>query len=238
MIINPKFTIFFGEATSSAFTITELKEALINNQLQQIKLKLKNKLEKYDVQNFYFNHQVHGTEGSIITSEAIDKSFENDGDFIITDQKNLAIGVLTADCLPIIYYDHANHIAAIAHAGWRGTVDNIALITVENMKKHFNSKVENIDVLLGPSAKHCCYEVSKDFIENITDRELIEKTFFYKQDKIFFDVPLYNKINLQKLGIKNIDTSHNICTMCNPNYCSHRRDSSNSGRQISMILLH
>src|SRR5438477_544569 len=82
---------------------------------------------------------------------------------IIINVKNLGIGILTADCLPIIFYDPYNNIISIAHAGWRGTMQNIAIKVIETMRNSFKSKPENIEVFFGPSAKDCCYEVGENF---------------------------------------------------------------------------
>jgi polyphenol oxidase len=228
---NKNILISLGNAQTSPFSISEFKSLIGQN-----KSILREKIESKTDQASYFLHQTHGIDGHIVKS-LNEESLSLEGDFIATDNKNLAIGVLTADCLPIIFYDNENHVAAIAHAGWKGTTAQIAQVTFEKLKKHFNTDAKNLEVVFGPSAKICCYEVGIEFEKSINDLNLKNKTLIKKNDKYFFDLPLYNKLLLQDYGINNINLNYNICTICNPSFCSYRRDKEKSGLQMTTIML-
>lgn len=229
--------IFFGNSRTSPFTIEELR-ALVQKQNSILIDKLKKTLELQNIQtkDLYFMHQVHGTDGDVINSQ-VPTSFEKQGDFIITNIPNLPIGILTADCLPIIFYDSTNNTTAIAHAGWRGTVGNICEKVVTAMTSTFKSSVENIEVYFGPCAKICCYEVDENFHTNIQDSDLKEKTLLKKNNKTYFNIPYYNKLLLEECNIFNINIENNICTICSNNFWSYRRDKEKSGLQISLAML-
>jgi len=181
-----------------------------------------------------FQHQVHGTEGLIIDgktqlSQPTD-CFSQDGDFLITNQKNVGIGVLTADCLPIIFYAAEQQVIAVAHAGWRGSISGIGPKVVALLHSHFNVNPASIQVSFGPSAKPCCYQVSEDFLENFKNGPLVEDVFVRNSSKLFFDNPTYNALLLQQSGINPqfIDLSHNQCTICNHQFHSYRRTTDKS----------
>ncbi len=238
---NPKFSIYFGDIKTSPFTIEKFRALKFDNKqelesvLQKQFLSIKNSFK-----NIIFLNQVHGNDGYIINSDQDHNSpirILNEGDYLITNQKNVAIGILTADCLPIVYYDKAKNICAIAHAGWKGTVKNIATKVIEQMKENFKSETKNIEIFFGPNAKICCYEVSDDFAQNIQDKNLTSNSLKKVNNKTYFDIPLYNQIILEKSGIKNINFDYNLCTICNPNFCSHRKEKEKSGLQMTITAL-
>ncbi len=238
---NPKFSIYFGDTKTSPFTIEKFRalkfdnKQELENDLQKQFLSIKNSFK-----NIVFLNQVHGNDGYIIDSTQPSLQtikILNEGDYLITDQKNVAIGILTADCLPIIYYDKAKDICAIAHAGWKGTIKNIATKVIEQMKQNFKSEEKDIDIFFGPNAKICCYEVSCDFEQNIQDKNLALNSLKKIHSKTYFDIPLYNQIILEKSGIKNINFGYNICTICMPNFCSHRKEKEKSGLQMTIVAL-
>ncbi len=186
-----------------------------------------------------FLNQVHGTD-----SYFADGSFELDldlfnknGDLIVTDQPGAAIGILSADCLPIILHDRFNNCIGVVHAGWRGSILGIAKKAVDLMKATFVSNPKDIVVYFGPCARHCCYEVSIDFFENISRHR--SSVIVAKKDKFFFDNTKLNFLSLLDAGIRkeNISLDNNFCTICNKSYHSYRRDGVLSGRQATVAML-
>ena len=81
----------------------------------------------------------------------------------------MRIGVLTADCLPIIFYDTKNHVAACIHAGWRSAIAEIVTKVVQMMFEKFKFAPEDLQIYFGPCAKTCCYQVQPDFLQNLTN---------------------------------------------------------------------
>ncbi len=133
--------------------------------------------------------------------------------------------------------DPTNNIVAIAHAGWRGSVQDISKVVLESLSNQFNCNSNNILVFLGPSAGICCYAVSQDFVQNI-ELEFVQQVIIYKENKIFFNLSKYNKIKLLKSGIKeeNIIEDYNLCTICSNSFFSYRAGNAYE-RQISFVFI-
>lgn len=165
-------------------------------------------------------------------------SAKRTGDILLTCNPGCAIGVLTADCLPIIFYDPNNHACAIAHAGWRGTVAGVAQETVRLMHSSFRTDPSNLQVYFGPSAQVCCYEVDSGFSRYI-EKQHHSTVFIFKNKKLFFDNAKLNHLKLCEVGVleKNISLKHNVCTICDCSYHSYRRDGKSYGHQVTAVSL-
>jgi polyphenol oxidase len=185
--------------------------------------------QQLELNHIVFQHQVHGVDGWIITQpEQLTQPvilYERDGDFLITNQPNVGIGVLTADCLPIVFYVPGKNIIAVAHAGWRSSVARIASIVIETLQQKYNIAPADVHVLFGPSAKSCCYEVSADFVKNLSPFAFADQVITKHDGKLFFDNPLFNKLLLIQAGVPvaNINENNNLCTICNRQFHSYRR---------------
>jgi len=190
-----------------------------------------------------FLKQVHGCNGSCIDKldqlESNINLLQKEGDFIITNVRKVGIGVLTADCLPVIFYDPVHHVAAVVHAGWRSAVSNIVEKVIEKMEENFKSKASDLITYFGPSAKVCCYEVLQDFLEKLESISFVEDVIFYRDEKTFFNLPKFVGLQLLGLGVKkvNIHKNYNDCTICNTQFHSYRRDDNTTLRQATIISL-
>ncbi len=174
--------------------------------------------------------QIHGVEGRYLDAQSTFTKpvslYETQGDYLITDQPGVGIGVLTADCLPLILFDKRNNVVAVVHAGWKSALAGITVKTIEHMlKKHFFNPAD-LFVYVGACAKACCYEVQADFVDRLAGNPLKDQVLIRRSGKIFFDLPLFNRISLIDLGIdpRNINVKFNDCTMCNKQYHSNRRN--------------
>jgi len=159
-----------------------------------------------------------------------------EADGIVTSKKNIALTILTADCLGVLAVDNKNKIIGACHAGWRGTKSNIAKNMIEKMVLK-GAKIENIKVALTPCIKSCCYEIGEDVAKHFFDFEgaLVKKS----EKKWHLNLSYVNKMQLLNLGIKNenIEVS-NKCTSCNTqNYFSYRKERGCSGRFMSYICM-
>lgn len=197
-------------------------------------------LHNHGATNLIVADQTHGTTGLIITSyeqARAYKPYSHQADFIITNIPTIALGVATADCLPIIFYDPINHVIATTHAGWQGTVKGIAVTTIETMYAHFGSRPADIQVFFGPSASVEAYEVQADFLKNIHACSFIDDVFVKREEKHYFNVQLYNQRLLENIGVKDFNTDYNLCTIKNSEYCSYRREKEASLRQMTIAIL-
>lgn len=189
------------------------------------------------VSSLYFLKQTHSSDVIIINADDCQSElvlFDKMGDAIITQQKNIGIGVLTADCLPVVLIDDANQAIAVIHAGWRGLYQHIITKTIDAMTIAFKTDASALQAFLGPSAGVCCYEVQHDFVMQFQDG-VIEK----RDQRHFFDGIATAIAELEKNGLSKqaINTAHHQCTLCSTAYCSYRREKENAGRQPTIALL-
>lgn len=175
--------------------------------------------------------QVHSDVIHVVNHKNINKIKDKVGDALITNERYVAIGVFTADCVPCIVYDNKNKIIAVVHAGWKGTYQNILYKTINKIINDFNGDKENIYVALGPAIGHCCFEVSLDVAQKFN---FVTNT----GDKYFVDLFLENKKQVLDSFVKedNIFVS-NICTKCNNNLFYSYRVNSKTGRIGTFVTL-
>ena len=205
-------------------------------------LEAKEAFEKLRVQlnakSLTFLKQVHGISGHVINNASGLSLQEQEGDFLITNRPGCAMGVLTADCLPIILYDAINQACGIIHAGWRGSVSGISKRAVEAMRVYFDTRPENLIVYFGPSAKNCCYAVDNDFYK-IIPKEYEQNVVCAAGTKFFLDNVELNRLQMLDVGVlsENMNFSNNTCTICNLSYHSFRRSGVQAGRQASIVVV-
>lgn len=159
-------------------------------------------------------------------------------DALILTDKNLAIFLNFADCTPVILYDEEQNIGAIAHAGWRGTAQRIAPLTVEEMINKFNSNPKNIVALIGPAISPCCYNVGEDVFEKLKITVSNFKNLYEVfEDKIHIDLKGINKRQLEEIGVEKIDICP-FCTSCDNEYFfSYRKENKTTNRHSGVLRL-
>lgn len=221
------FNIIFSTAENNlSFKLGDCGEEKINE--------IKRILNLDDV---YYLSQTHSS--NVIIAEGNCAPHGNiEGDAIITSKKNIAVGVFTADCVPILLWDEEKRIIASVHSGWRGTFDKITKEAVKTMKEKYGCLGENIKAYIGPHIMDCCYEVSEELKEKFLKDEL------YKNIGIFQE----RNLNLQKcIEAQLIDEGiakekiycANLCTYCSNTVKLHsyRKDNLSSGRLLSLIFI-
>ncbi|MGF7185053.1 hypothetical protein GGQ84_001139 [Desulfitispora alkaliphila] len=161
-------------------------------------------------------------------------------DALLTATSGVGLMMFFADCIPIILFDPINKVIAIAHGGWRGTVENIVQKTIVGMIENFNSKPKDIFAAIGPGIGKCCYEVDNRIINKIPET-FIDNYVLCQVDaeKYKLDLKLLNYKQLLSAGIlsKKISLS-SICTSSRADlFFSHRRDKGKSGRMGALIML-
>lgn len=162
----------------------------------------------------------------------------NEGDSIITNLKNIALGVFTADCVPILLYDEEKEVIAAVHSGWKGTEQNILGKTIDNMIKNYNCEEENIVAFIGPHIQKCCYEVSKELIDLFSEIEIYKNILINDERHLDLNACIIAALKEKGIKVKNIYNTK-ICTCCDSKvgFHSYRRDKENAGRLISIITL-
>ncbi|MDT8316956.1 MAG: peptidoglycan editing factor PgeF [bacterium] len=204
-----------------------------------------------------FMDQVHGDNILIIDdlnpkdSMAV-SALASSADAAITSCEGVPLVVITADCLPILLYDAARSVAAVVHAGWKGTSLNIAGKTVAAMTKRFGCKPADIIAAMGPFIGPCCYEVDERVVSSFESfikarPDVWSKVFSpsealsaaEKAGRWMFDLAGANLLQLNTAGIpySNVSLSP-YCTCCSDGlFYSHRRDGEKTGRQGAILMI-
>ncbi|MDM8529046.1 peptidoglycan editing factor PgeF [Anaerolineales bacterium HSG24] len=154
-------------------------------------------------------------------------------DGLVTNKPNVYLAMRFADCTPLIFFDPIQKIIGLSHAGWRGTMQNIAGETVQAMRQ-LGAVSENIIVVIGPSIGPCCYEVGAEVLD--AARQTFRKhdrLFDYchgKNQRPYFDMWQANQQLLSEVGVRKIIYT-NQCTACNTDmFFSHRAENGRTGR--------
>lgn len=160
-------------------------------------------------------------------------------DAVITARKHVLIGVLVADCVPVLLYDPSREIAGAVHAGWRGTAGRILPETIGMMRDRFGSQPADIRAAVGPSIKKCCYEVGEEVAASVKSATGAGNYSIRAGVKNYVDIALANKIQALDAGIlpENLWLSGD-CTFCSPGkYHSYRFAGEKAGRQGGFIVM-
>ncbi len=170
--------------------------------------------------------QVHGTDVCLA------KRGMQQGDALVTNQKNLVLAISIADCYPILFHDPVNDVIGASHAGWRGTQAKIAEQTLQAMFK-LGANAEHIQVAIGQGICQSNFEVGVEVIEKFKQSGFEEHC--WKQNKIDLircnvDVLVKNNISPRNIW------SMNRCTF-EPDFFSYRRDKGKTGRMWGLISL-
>ena len=232
---DPLLSIYFGDARSGLDRDFLMNDHSQNDLWRQEKLLSVKKLLR--LTSLVLLKQIHSADGiAILDKEPLVKP---EGDFLVTQKVLTGLGVYTADCLPIVFYDTVNRAVGICHAGWVGTVNGVAVCTLKRMQEEFGTDLDHVRIFFGPSAKLCCYVVGEDFKKNLEGSSLQDKVLVSKGDELFFDLPLCNKLQLVEYGVRreSFNEKYNGCTICNPSYCSSRRSKGSKERQLTIVTL-
>ena len=205
---------------------------------ERFKIKDANKKERFVKKSPYFSeplriltpNQTHSDYIAIVDEK--EEYTETDG--LIVTEPNTLIYLKFADCTPLIFYDQIKKIAAISHAGWRGTAARIGVKTVAKMVMNFSSKPEDIIVLIGPAISKCCYEVSADVKTQLLST-VKNPNGVYDGKKV--DLKLINARQLEEIGVEKIDICP-YCTSCNNDlFYSYRKENGTKERHFAVVKL-
>lgn len=183
--------------------------------------------EDLGVSKLVFMDQVHGDSVALIKTGDETPTC----DAMITQTPNIALAVLVADCIPILFYDALNQAIGVAHAGREGSRLGIGVKCLRAMQEHFGTHMREVRVFMGPCIKACCYEVGEEVIAGF------ETVLHVKEKRYFLDLVRYNDEAFLKLGVlpEHIERSSE-CTYDNDAYFSYRREGV-CGRFAGVIAL-
>ena len=186
-------------------------------------------------------HQVHSNKFSFIHKKYKFGKRKIKADALITNVKNIAIGILTADCVPILIYDKKLKIISAIHVGWKGAYKDIVYKVINFFNKK-GSHVNNLYIAIGPCITNKSYEVQRDFKNKFLKKNKKNSIFFKnRKNKTYFSLNNYVYNQLRKKGIKNIELINKNTFNKKNNFFSARRSIKNNendyGRNISIIMI-
>lgn len=197
--------------------------------------------------NLTLTDQTHTANIKIITKKDIGKGFSQPQDYhdidgIITNLPGVPLSVVHADCVPLLFTDPVKKIVGAAHAGWRGTVGNIAANMVQAFTEHFYSDPKDIWMGIGPSIGPCCYEVDQPVADIFLAHPLLVNGNAIKPTapgKYHINLQQVNRLVAEAVGLQPEHiTDIGLCTNCHKDiFFSHRGHQGKRGLLASLIQI-
>ena len=189
-------------------------------------------LEKYLGDKPAFNKPVHGIK---IEKVEKNKRFYENTDGLLLDRKD-SIFMNFGDCVPLVFY--CGGVAMISHAGWRGTVQSMAKVSIQRLVNDYGFKPKDIKVVIGPAICKSCYNVGEDvYLELCKTVNNSKGLFEKKENKFFVDLKGINKQQLIECGVEKIDVCP-YCTACGEKlFFSYRYENQTGYRHSAVVKL-
>lgn len=204
--------------------------------------------------------QIHSDVIHVVESP---KSVRLVGDGLITNLPRIALGVLTADCFPVLLVDTRNQAVGAFHAGWRGTAQRIAEKGVGAMRREYGTQPEDVQAAIGPGIHKCCYAIGEEVRSQFESQFNYADELFHEQyspdpirekypllflnvrppghgdtaTKLYLDIMEANRRQLLKAGVPEAQISVlDNCTSCGTqSFFSHRAQNGLTGRMMALV---
>lgn len=221
--------------------------------LQNRRLAVRTLNPKLNLNQLFLTRQRHTPIVHTVTDDTVPAGALPIADALVTNKSGIALGIQTADCLPVIFADPINHVVGIAHCGWRSAINGITTHTIMAMEA-LGAVRQNIYASLGPCISQDNYEVGQDLYSLFLTQDLSNKRFFKQrrrnpmerrhpmspQNPYYFDLQGYVVERLRPMDIQDVEMI-DLCTYGNEDLLfSHRRESRRglrAGRQIAIVSL-
>jgi YfiH family protein len=179
-------------------------------------------------------NQVHG-DGVVEAVSGADPLVPlADADALVALEPGVAVGVRTADCVPVLLHDPDSGGVAAVHSGWRGTDLEIAARAVEALTRK-GASPDRLIAVIGPSIRACCYEVS-DELAGRFEQKFGKGVVLRDGGRAHLDLVAAIERTLARAGLRQVNVEPlSPCTSCDPRFFSHRRDRGQTGRMLSFI---
>jgi len=192
-------------------------------------------------------NQVHGDEIAVVKRQHLGRGSLDmigalpDTDGLICIEPEIPLAAFFADCVPIFLFDPVRRAIGLAHAGWKGTVLEVARKTLQKMQDAFSTKPSDCLAAIGPSVGPCCYEVDKPVLDMVKQHltyagEIIQPL---SSEKGMLNLWQANALAMQKAGIA-ADSIFvgGLCTSCHTQmFFSHRKERGRTGRMAALFML-
>lgn len=228
-------------------TFRSNREPLSNNEYENSMNNYKQLCKQIgaDYKNIIKANQAHTDNvvsiDEINTNNTIDTKILSDG--LITNKRGIVLATTNADCILLLFFDPVKKIIANTHSGWKGTLQEISIKTVEKMINIYGCNPKDIIVCICPSIRKCHFEVGEDvkemFYKQFKKLGNTDEFIFNRHEKWYVDTVYINKMLLKGMGIleDNIEDS-GICSVCNSNIIhSYRVEGKDYGLATALIGL-
>lgn len=197
--------------------------------------------------NVICGHQVHDVRVAVVDRAELTREDLEGYDALITSLKGCAIGVRTADCIPILIYDPVREAVAAVHSGWKGTVRKISQCTIEAMGSTFGTNPADLKAVIGPGISRRSFQVGAEVVEMFREAGFPMSAIWQWDGEPeqmtmrgghHIDLIQANRWILETAGVRpeNI-SSADICTYEDRRFYSARREGAKCGRIINSILV-
>ena len=186
-------------------------------------------------------HQVHSPKAITVAACHADDQRPH-ADALVTDRSGLALGILTADCTPVLFADATARVIGAAHAGWKGAIGGVVEATVKAMEA-LGADRDSIVAAIGPTIARKSYEVDRGFFDRFTEEDAENERFFAhgRVERFQFDLEGFVVSRLAAAGLRSIEALGIDTYSDEGRFFSYRRAThrgeSDYGRQISLIAL-
>jgi len=195
----------------------------------------------YSPKQVVMSRQVHSDLVRVVTQadcKGLDHHAYPECDGLVTNEKELALVIFTADCTPILLHDPITGAVGAVHAGWCGTAMDIAGKAVQAMEQAFGCEPRNIRAAIGPNIGFCCFETHREVPEAMrnTFGPAVEKWIRPCGEKYYVNLKEINRHALARRGVCRIEVSE-ACTVCeHERFWSHRVTAGARGSQGAIIV--
>ena len=186
-------------------------------------------------------YQIHGNRCVIVDGDS-DLTARPEADALATRTPGILLGILTADCVPVLFADADAGVVGAAHAGWKGALAGVTDATIAAMER-LGATRASIAVAIGPCIGRASYEVDNGFVERFTADDPANERFFAagRPDHAMFDIAAYVAARVAGAGVKRIALGGQDTYALPQDYFSYRRachkNENSYGRQLSVIGL-
>ena len=202
----------------------------------------------FDEKRLVLTHQTHTNHVRVVTEADAGKGYTKERDYtdvdgLVTNVPNLVLATFYADCVPLFFIDPVHRAIGLSHSGWRGTVSDIAGVTVETMERAYGTRPEDLLVGIGPSICQDCYEVSEDVIDEFraSYEEKLWPQLYREKENGKYQLNLWEacRQNLLRTGVLpgRVEVT-DLCTCCNPQlFFSHRASHGKRGNLAGFLMI-
>lgn len=182
--------------------------------------------------------QIHSTEVVHVEQLPFDAHTEADG--LVTRLRNTAVGVVTADCVPMLFADPHNSVVGASHQGWKGLYNNMPGRMIRECQA-LGSDVQSLRVAIGPSIGPCCYRIYGERYDMFRERyaRFARSIFFKSGEETYLHLARLAMLQLGEAGVTEDHISLRIsCTRCDAGrYFSYQREGRGCGHMVSYIMM-